>query len=135
MGRKEKIKEMERRAEEMEESTHVKSREFDALSDKLADNIDEYKKLADRLSELVRKMEQRSTYGWWSPSTSTIQQQQQEKVALQKEEAVLKAEIAANKKEREELKAACHAKVEELEELSTDQKLLLNTAQLYLLPN
>jgi hypothetical protein len=39
-------------------------------------------------------------------TTSTIQQQEQEEVDLQKEEAALKAEFAANKRERVELQTA-----------------------------
>jgi chromosome segregation ATPase len=128
MGRKEKIKEMERRAEEMEEAIPVKTKEIQFLTDKLAANVEECRALNERLSEQLRKMRQRR-----SPSTSTTQQQ--EKVDLAKEDAVLEAELAANKKEREQLLAACHAKREEYEELSKEQKSLLNSAQLYLVPN
>jgi chromosome segregation ATPase len=128
MGRKEKIKEMERRAEEMEEAIPVKTKEIQSLTDKLAANVEECRALSERLSEQLRKMRQRR-----SPSTSTTQQQ--EKVDLAKEDAVLEAEFAANKKEREQLLAACHAKREEYEELSKELKSLLNSAQLYLVPN
>jgi chromosome segregation ATPase len=128
MGRKEKMKEMKRRSEEMEEAIPVKTKEVESLTDKLTDNVEECRALNERLSEQLRKMRQRR-----SPSTSTTQQQ--EKVDLAKEDAVLEAEFAANKREREQLLAACHAKREEYEELSKELKSLLNSAQLYLVPN
>jgi hypothetical protein len=137
---KEKIKEMERRRDEIMMAMPVKAKELTALTEKLAGNNDELGRLEERLSGQVRKIEQQSVFnfatGWRSPST--VQTQEQEKVDLvdlQKEAAALDAELAANEREREELKAAWHAKCEECEELSKEHKSLLNTAQLYLLPN
>jgi DNA repair exonuclease SbcCD ATPase subunit len=138
MGPMEKIKVMERRIDEMMMAMAVKAKEFDVLTEKLAGNADELERLKERLSEHVKKIAQwiiNFPTGRWSSSTSTIQQQQQEEeVDLQKEEAVLTAEFAANKREWGELTAAWNAKREEFEELSKEQKMLLNMVQLYLLP-
>jgi hypothetical protein len=103
MGSKEKI------LKEMEEAMEVKWKELAALTDKLAENTEEFIKLNGRLSEQARKIEQQSI--------STIQQQEQEKVVDSRlEEAALKAELAAHKMEREELTAAWNAKRQECQE-------------------
>jgi hypothetical protein len=103
MGSKEKI------LKEMEEAMEVKWKELAALTDKLAENTEEFIKLNGRLSEQARKIEQQSI--------STIQQQEQEKVVDSRlEEAALKAELAAHKMEREELTTAWNAKRQECQE-------------------
>jgi Ser/Thr protein kinase RdoA (MazF antagonist) len=134
MGPKEKIQEMERQRDELEVTIPLKAKEFESLSDKLEENVEEQGRLVGRFEQHLKKFHQQNTFdaqtGWM-----TRCQTPQEEVDSRREEAALDAEIAANEKEREELKTAWDAKRQELEELQKARKALISKAEHYLLPN
>jgi transcriptional accessory protein Tex/SPT6 len=62
VGPREKIKEMERRRDEIIKAISVKSKEAGSLNDKLEENMAEFERISDRYEQHGKKVQQQKTF-------------------------------------------------------------------------